>query len=139
MFAILSLITSKSSELSRTNVNRSERGASFMRAPAVLLLSAVGSSAFTLAFIDGVYDPPEAARSYSSWWSSGANGLQRNLSTLGSTTAWSAGSNSSEGEWVVMDLGEDAVVVGVVTMVRYDAVQLVTRFDVQISTAPPAC
>ena len=84
-----------------------------------------------------MYDPPESARAYSSWWPSGASGVPHNQSTLGSVTAWSAG-NTSGDEWVVMDLGEEAFVMGVVTMVRYDAVQLVTSFDVQLSTARPA-
>jgi len=73
-----------------------------------------------------VFDVPENQRSFSEAYE--ATILQ--YSTLSSDTCW-ADKYTRTGGWIQMDLGENTMISGVITMGRNDALQWVTRIKVE--------
>jgi len=65
------------------------------------------------------YDPCEQARTYSSVFFNDAIGTGHAQSSLASTQAWSAATQKA-GEYVIMDIGAEAWLSGVITMGRAD-------------------
>jgi len=79
-----------------------------------------------------VVNPPEASRSYSSVLCNDAVGAGLCCSCLDSIAVWSAQINEV-GQWMEIDLGGEARVVGVVTQGRCGGVQWVKKFVVKLS------
>jgi hypothetical protein len=79
---------------------------------------------------EGLINPHEQERTYSSVYNDNEKGTGHAQSMLNSPQAWSAKHNS-EGEWMQLDLGEEKCVRGVVVQGRCSrAMQAVTQFGV---------
>ncbi|NBX18957.1 MAG: hypothetical protein EBR09_16525 [Proteobacteria bacterium] len=82
-------------------------------------------------------NPPEAARWYSGNCGCNAIGTGHARSMLDSAGAWSAawdcGCSSAVGQWMIIDLGRNFRVHGVVTQCRAEVGQYVTEMEVQYS------
>jgi len=80
-----------------------------------------------------IINPPEQSRTYSSVFNNG----NHKRSMINSPQAWSAG-RLSPGEWMVIDLGKEAIIAGVATQSRYtlarDEHQGPTKIRVQYSS-----
>jgi len=80
------------------------------------------------------FNPPDAARSFSSVFSGQASGVGHGRSMLDSAQAWRAAQNTA-GEYVVIDMGEVMPIEGAVTQARADSYwEYVTAFTVQYSS-----
>jgi hypothetical protein len=82
---------------------------------------------------EGLINPDEQARTYSSVYSDNGKGTGHARSMLNSPQAWSAKHNA-DGEWMQIDLAEEKCIRGVVVQGRFGAyMQAVTQFSVSHS------
>jgi hypothetical protein len=76
-----------------------------------------------------ILDPPEASRTYSSVYGNDNIGHGHARSMLDSPQAWSSAHNKA-GQWMQIDAGYNAEIMGVVLQSRLNSWQMVTKFKV---------